>query len=1241
MEELIVELRLFLELLDHEYLTSTVREKKAVLTNILLRIQSSSKGFEVKDHAQKAEANSLPAPPQMPLPEIPQPWLPPDSGPPPLPTSSLPEGYYEEAVPLSPGKAPEYITSNYDSDAMSSSYESYDEEEEDGKGKKTRHQWPSEEASMDLVKDAKICAFLLRKKRFGQWTKLLCVIKDTKLLCYKSSKDQQPQMELPLQGCSITYIPRDSKKKKHELKITQQGTDPLVLAVQSKEQAEQWLKVIKEAYSGCSGPVDPECSPPPSASAPVNKAELEKKLSSERPSSDGEGIVENGVTTCNGKEQVKRKKTSKSDAKGTVSKVTGKKITNIIGLGKKKPSTDEQTSSAEEDVPTCDSDTALLCPHHPAWGPAHGSKAIALEIRAVCLGRGLQQCPGFGESGGERCSPSTCVSGGEQCSLSTCVSGGEQCSPSTYVSGGEQCSPSTYVSGGEQCSLSTCVSGGERCSPSTHVSGGERGSPSTYVSGGERCSLSTCVSGGERGSPSTYVSGGERGSPSTYVSGGEQCSPSTYVSGGERCSPSTYVSGGERGSPSTYVSGGYLNVLSNSRWRERWCRVKDSKLIFHKDRADLKTHIVSIPLRGCEVIPGLDSKHPLTFRLLRNGQEVAVLEASSSEDMGRWIGILLAETGSSTDPGALHYDYIDVEMSANVIQTAKQTFCFMNRRAVSTSPYLGSISNGYAHPSGTALHYDDVPCVNGSLRPAWLQPPPCHQTEAWSGCWRAGVEHSHTNAGMACGGFAVKQASTLWTVISGEHCEQGSQSTLCVIMVPSPLPYSCYCTIFKWDTDGGFPGCGSRGLAEEVLYDNAGLYDNLPSPTIFARSSPADRRASRPPADRLSSNHYKSPTSCSPPCSPPVTNTSSVGRASLGLHSQLKSKKPPVASNGVSIKGKVPSSQQKKVDSAGGVKRTASNADQYKYGKNRVEADAKLLQSKEEELLKRKEALRNRLAQLRKERKDLRAAIEVNAGRKTQVSLEDKLKRLEEECKQREAERVSLELELTEVKESLKKALAGGVTLGLAIEPRSGTSSPQSPVFRHRTLENSPISSCDTSDAEGPLPVNSAAVLKKSQASSGNSPCRGHVLQKAKTRDKPPLLLITTLCHPLVKPEPCTLSADGWLVDREQNRCGNQPREAPPASGAVVSNLSNTVEEMPSGEHGGRKQELSLGPTTRLDIWIQSHWVQAPGDCGVISPKASSLLTWGPDVNLRSVNPAWQLWLITGLAYGRSEGSTY
>ncbi|XP_041123024.1 actin filament-associated protein 1-like isoform X4 [Polyodon spathula] len=713
MEELVVELRLFLELLDREYLSATVREKKALITNILHRIQAT------KEPLHKTEMHSsLPAPPQMPLPEIPHQWLPPDNGPPPLPSSSLPEGYYEEAVPLSPGKAPEYITSHYDSDAMSSSYESYDEEEEDGKGQKMRHQWPSEEASMDLVKDARICAFLLRKKRFGQWTKLLCVIKDNKLLCYKSSKDQNPQMELVLTGCSITHIPKDGKKKKHELKITHQGADALVLAVQSKEQAEEWLKVIKDVCSNCNGAIDSDGAP---SSSPVHKTELEKKLSCDRPSSDGEWIPENGVADV--KEQGKGKKNSKNEQKGTVSKVAGKKITKIIGLGKKKPSTDEQTSSAEEDVPTC----------------------------------------------------------------------------------------------------------------------------------------------------------------------------------------------------------GYLNVLSNNRWRERWCRVKDNQLILHKERTDLKTHMASIPLRGCEVIPGLDCKHPLAFRLLRNAQEVAVLEASSSEGLGRWLGVLLAESGSSTDPAALHYDYIDVETTANVVQLAKQSFCFTNRRAVSPNPYLDNPTNGYSCPSGVALHYDGVPCINGSL----------------------------------------------------------------------------------------------KGKKMQVI-------------------------------------------------------------------------------NGVAPKQKVDLAQQKKPNGNIPIKRNNSNADQYKYGKNRVEADAKRLQAKVDELLKKKQDLRNRLAQLRKERKDHRAAMEANTGRKSQTVLADKLKRLENECKQKETERVNLELELTEVKESLKKAMNGGVTLGLTIEPKSGTSSPQSPVFLRRTLDNSPASSCDTSDAENSsLPVNSAAILKK-QSSQKTSPNWGHVLRKAK-----------------------------------------------------------------------------------------------------------------------------------------------
>ncbi|XP_028330816.1 actin filament-associated protein 1 isoform X5 [Gouania willdenowi] len=721
MEELLCELPLFLDLLDREYLSAGVREKKTHLSSILHRVLAN------KEPSFKSEIHSgLPAPPQMPLPEIPHPWLSPTNGPPPLPSSSLPEGYYEEAVPLSPGKAPEYITSNYDSDAMSSSYESYDEEEEDGKGQKMRHQWPSEEASMDLVKDARICAFLLRKKRFGQWTKLLCVIKDNKLLCYKSSKDHTPQMELTLSGCSITHVPKDGKKKKHELKIVHQGADALVLAVQSKEQAEEWLKVMREVCVNGSFDSDGARS-----GSPVHKPELEKKASCDRPSSDGEAAHENGHSDW--KDQGKGKKNSKSEQKSaTVGKGAGKKITKIIGLGKKKPSTDEQTSSAEEDVPTC----------------------------------------------------------------------------------------------------------------------------------------------------------------------------------------------------------GYLNVLSNNRWRERWCRLKDNQLLLHKDRDDLKSHIASLPLRGCEVNPGLDQKHPFAFRLLRNGQEVAVLEASSSESMGRWLGVLLAETGSTTDPATLHYDYIDVETTANVIQLAKQSFCFTSKRAVSPNPYLDNPVNGYSCPTGMALHYDDVP-ING---------------------------------------------------------------------------------MFK-----GKKGATSNGLFKQ-------------------KSAPKNQ----PKKNGLSGLNGTSAT------------------ASLKRNN-------------------------------------STDAEQCKYGKNRVEADAKRLQAKEDELMKKKQDIRNHLTQLKKERSSLRSAVEAATGKRSQASLSERLKKVEDECRKKEEERVNLELELTEVKESLKKALSGGVTLGLTIEPKNGSAGLQSPATLRRTQDSSPFTSCDTSDTEScSLPVNSASLLRRQQSGKKPSPVRGHVLRKAK-----------------------------------------------------------------------------------------------------------------------------------------------
>ncbi|MGH0118965.1 UNVERIFIED_CONTAM: hypothetical protein FKN15_002753 [Acipenser sinensis] len=240
---------------------------------------------------------------------------------------------------------------------MSSSYESYDEEEDDGKGQQLTHQWPSEENSMNLVKDCRICAFLLRKKRFGQWAKQFTVIRDNRLLCYKSSKVQSPYMDLALNMCNVIYVPKDGRRKKHELRFSLPGAEALVLAVQSKEQADEWLKVIREVSSQCNGVHGLEGSTSPMI---LRKIELDKRLSVDKQTSDSDSAVtgdnSSPVNGREGRDHVKGKRSGLAELKGSMSRAAGRKITRIISFSKKKPTTaeDTQTSSTDEDVPCCD-----------------------------------------------------------------------------------------------------------------------------------------------------------------------------------------------------------------------------------------------------------------------------------------------------------------------------------------------------------------------------------------------------------------------------------------------------------------------------------------------------------------------------------------------------------------------------------------------------------------------------------------------------------------------------------------------------------------------------------------------------------------------------------------------------------------------------------------------------------------------------------------------------------------------
>uniref|UniRef100_A0A674JK48 Actin filament-associated protein 1-like 1 n=1 Tax=Terrapene triunguis TaxID=2587831 RepID=A0A674JK48_9SAUR len=732
LDQLLPELSLLLKLLDHEYLSATTMEKKLAVSTILQKLQppaalspASLLGLASlfsnpppdcdlrdlqdmqEDDGDTSEGIGLELTRSHPSKNAPR------DPPPPLPTTPPPEDYYEEALPLGPGKAPEYITSrnsssppnsiedgyyedadsNYpvtrmngeqknsynDSDAMSSSYESYDEEEEDGKGQRLTHQWPSEEASMNLVKDCRICAFLLRKKRFGQWAKQLTVIKDNKLLCYKSSKDRQPHLEVPLSACSVNYVSKDGRRKKHELRFSLPGAEALVLAVQSKEQAEEWLKVPGGGTGGTEDPTSPvlHC-----------KMDLDKRLSQDKQTSDSDSMAAGeNCTPMSRRERGKGKKSGLAELKGSVSRAAGRKITRIISFSKKKPSPeDTQTSSTEEDIPCC----------------------------------------------------------------------------------------------------------------------------------------------------------------------------------------------------------GYLNVLVNQCWKERWCCLKGNTLYFHKDRSDLRTHMNAIVLRGCEVVPGLGPKHPLAFRILRSGQEVSALEANCSEDLGRWLGLLLVETGSQKTPEALHYDYVDVETIANIVT---------------------AVRHSYLQADSSRVVYDDVP------------------------------------------------------------------------------------------------------------------YEKV--------------QAEEPP--RPSGAQVK-------------RHASSCSESSRRVDPQVK------------------------------VKRHASNATQYKYGKNRAEEDARMFLTEKEKLEKERASIRNELVTLRKEKRELREAMKSSTGRQLK-ELEEQVVALEEQCKGKEEQRVDLELKLTEVKDRLKQSLAGGPALGLTVTSKA----------ENGETGNKP----NGNPTEHLVPVNCAAEMRK-RSPSILPANKGKVLQKAK-----------------------------------------------------------------------------------------------------------------------------------------------
>lgn len=85
--------------------------------------------------------------------------------------------------------------------------------------------------------------------------------------CYKSSKDHSPQLDVNLLGSSVVHKEKQVRKKEHKLKITPMNADVIVLGLQSKDQAEQWLRV-REPWPGGTGLLPARAPGAPAVLAP-------------------------------------------------------------------------------------------------------------------------------------------------------------------------------------------------------------------------------------------------------------------------------------------------------------------------------------------------------------------------------------------------------------------------------------------------------------------------------------------------------------------------------------------------------------------------------------------------------------------------------------------------------------------------------------------------------------------------------------------------------------------------------------------------------------------------------------------------------------------------------------------------------------------------------------------------------------------------------------------------------------
>ncbi|XP_025773542.1 actin filament-associated protein 1-like 2 [Puma concolor] len=454
----------------------------------------------------------------------------------------------------------------------------------------------------------------------------------------------------------------------------------------------------------------------------------------------------------------------------------------------------------------------------------------------------------------------------------------------------------------------------------------------------------------------------------------------------------------------------YLNVLVNSQWKSRWCSVRDSHLHFYLDRNRSKVAQQPVSLLGCEVVPDPSPDHLYSFRILHHGEELAKLEAKSSEEMGHWLGLLLSESGSKTDPEEFTYDYVDADRVSCIVSAAKTSLLLMQRKFSEPNTYI----DGLPSQDRQEMLYDDVEVSELTAMVETLEAAPV--TDALS---EPPPDRVYLD---------------LTPVKSFLHSPSSAQTR-----AHSPLPSHLDPPAEALPADPG-------PAPDEPL----GEPPENPKLQQTRQESPE----SEEPSGRLATVKIQTEQKISFPSSCPDTTAVPPAGASPPVKDKLR------------------------VTTA-----------EIKLGKNRTEAEVKRYTEEKERLEKKKEEIRGHLAQLRKEKRELRETLLKCTDKGVLASLEQKLKEIDEECRVEESRRVDLELNIVEVKDNLKKAEAGPVTLGTTVD----TTHLENVSPRPKAATPTPAPDC--------TPVNSATALKNRPLSVMVTG-KGTVLQKAKEWEK-------------------------------------------------------------------------------------------------------------------------------------------